>query len=59
MAKRRMNHEGSIHQREDGTWRAQISIQGKRISYSAKSQRACLEWVRKTKNQVDRGLSYE
>jgi len=59
MAKRRGNNEGSIYKRKNGTWRAQVSINNKRLSYSAESRTECHEWLRKTMDLVDRGMSFE
>jgi integrase len=58
MPKRRGNQEGSIHQREDGRWRAQITLEGRRLSFSAKTRKECADWVKKTQGQIDGGLSY-
>jgi integrase len=58
MVKRRSNNEGTIYQRSNGTWRAQISINGERISYTGDSQKECQEWILKTRNQIDTGLTY-
>ena len=57
MARRRGNNEGSIKQRENGKWRAQISIEGKRLSFTAGSRKECLEWVKQTNRQIEEGLS--
>lgn len=51
MAKRRSSGEGSIYRTPDGTWRSQISIQGKRYSFNAANQRDCREWLRNTRNK--------
>lgn len=59
MAKRRRNHEGSIYKRSNGTWGAQVSIDGKRLSYTGQSQRECREWIRQTQQQINAGLIYE
>lgn len=58
MAKIRGKNEGSIHQRKNGTWRAQVSLEGQRLSFTAKSKRECQEWVKKTVLQIDHGLTY-
>jgi integrase len=57
MAKRRSNNEGTIHQRKDGSWRAQITLEGKRLSHSAKTERECQEWRKKINIQKDNGLT--
>jgi integrase len=58
MAKRRANHEGTIFKRKNGTWRAQVSIHGRRLSFSAQTQKACQEWLKETISQIDEGYSY-
>ena len=58
MAKRRGNKEGSIHQRKDGTWRAQILLEGRRLSHSAKTRRECQNWLKKTISQIDDGMTF-
>jgi hypothetical protein len=59
MAKRRANHEGSIFKTKHGTWRAQLTINGKRLSKNADTQRECKEWVRKMQSKVEAGMTYE
>jgi len=58
MTKRRGNHEGSIYQRKDGKWRAQITLEGRRLSFTAKTRRECQDWIKNTVNQIDEGLTY-
>ena len=58
MAKRRCNHEGTIFQRGDGKWRAQVTLDGRRLSFSAKTRRECLEWLKKTNGLIDDGMTY-
>jgi len=57
MAKRRFNKEGTIYQRPNGRWRAQITIYGRRLSYTADYQKECLDWIHETRNQIDKGLN--
>jgi hypothetical protein len=38
MAQRRGNQEGSIHKRENETWRVQITLDGRRLSHSGKTR---------------------
>lgn len=54
----RGKNEGTIHQRPNGTWRAQVSLQGRRLSFTAKTRRDCQEWLKKTINQIDNGMNY-
>ncbi len=58
MAKRG-NNEGSIYKRSNGTWRAQISLEGKRLSYTADSRAECNEWLRRTMDLVDQGMTFQ
>ena len=58
MAKRRGNHEGTIFKRKNGSWRAQVSIHGRRLSFSGKTQKACQDWLKETIRQMDEGYSY-
>jgi len=59
MAKLRGKHEGTIYKREDGTFRAQIAWDGRRLNFSAKTQQECQFWLKKTINQIDSGMSFE
>jgi integrase len=56
MAKRRGNHEGSIHQLPSGTFRAQVTLQGQRLSFTAHTKRLCQDWLKNTNRQIDDGL---
>jgi integrase len=58
MNKRRGNLEGSIHQRPNGRWRAQISLDGKRLSFSAKTRQECQEWLKRIQTQIDTGMTF-
>jgi integrase len=59
MARRRANGEGTIYRRKDGRWCAQVSLQGKRVTFYAKTQRECRDWIKSTLATIDRGGSYE
>ena len=48
MAKQRGKQEGTMFKRNNGTWRAQSSIDGKRLSFTGQSQAECRECVRQT-----------
>lgn len=53
MAKKiRGRNEGSIYQRPNGSWRAQVSIYGKRLSYSSKNKADALKWLQRTQFQL-------
>jgi integrase len=59
MAKKRGNNEGSVFKRNNGTWCAQVSLKGKRISRTFKTQKEGQIWIRETSNRIDTGLRYE
>ena len=58
MATRRGNNEGSIYQRKNGKWQAQVSIDGRRIGKTLKTKLECQEWVRLLERQKVKGLSF-
>lgn len=58
MAKKRGNNEGSIYKRKNGSWRAQISLDGRRLSFTAQTRHECQEWMKKTIRQIDDGLTF-
>ena len=58
MAKKRGNGEGSIIKRPSGSWQVQVSLQGRRIGRTFKTQRECQEWLKKTRGQIDDGMTY-
>ncbi len=59
MGRNRVKGEGSIYQRTNGRWRAQIYIAGERLSYSAKTRTEALDWLLKIRNEVKNGLNVE
>ena len=56
---RRGKNEGSIYKRKNGSWRAQISIDGERLSYTADSRAECNDWLRRTMDLVDQGMTFQ
>ena len=58
MAKKRGHNEGSIYRMNNGTWRGQISLNGRRISKTASSRLEIQQWIRSMLNQIDEGLTY-
>jgi integrase len=58
MAKKRGQNEGSIYQRKDGLWCAQVTLQGKRLYRYGDTRRECSEWLKKTIAQIDNGLTF-
>jgi integrase len=59
MARRRGNNEGGIYHRKDGLWCAQVSLQGRRLTKYAKTQKDCREWIKETLKKIDGGLTFE
>ena len=57
MSKKRSQGEGSIFQRKDGLWEAQITIQGKHVAKYFHSQSECREWLKASRAQVENGLT--
>jgi integrase len=55
----RGKNEGSLHQRPNGTWRAQLSVSGRRISKGFKTKAEAQEWLRSMQTQVERGFDYQ
>jgi integrase len=58
MTKKRGNKEGSIFKQSNGGWRGQVSHEGHRQSKTFPTQRECIDWVRKNRNQISDGMSY-
>jgi integrase len=58
MAKKRSNGEGSMRRRSSGNWEVQLSLEGHRLARTFKTQRECLDWLRKSRNQISEGMSY-
>lgn len=48
---------GSIYRLKNGTWRALATLEGRRISHTAKTQKECRDWLDKTLAQIDLGLT--
>jgi integrase len=58
MVKRRGNNEGTLFQMPNGKWRVQLTLQGHRLSFTAKSRQVCQDWIRQSQNQIDDGMTY-
>lgn len=59
MARKRGNNEGTIYKRKNGTWCAQVSLDGKRLTRTFKTQKECQVWIREFAGRIDSGLTYE
>jgi hypothetical protein len=55
---KRSHGEGSLSKRTNGTWLAQVSIEGKRVSHTSKTRKEAQEWITTTTGQVRQGLTY-
>lgn len=55
----RGKHEGSIYRKPNGSWVAQVSIEGRRISHVAKTHADCHAWIRQMLDQIDNGFNVE
>lgn len=56
---RRGKNEGTIFRKPNGSWMAQVSIDGRRMSHGSASRADCQAWVRRTLDQIDGGMTYE
>ena len=59
MPKRRGNNEGTLHKRSSGSWRASVSVDGRRIWRTFKNKREAQAWLRQTLEEIDQGLSFD
>jgi integrase len=59
MTKRRGNHEGTIVRLPSGTYRALITLDGKRVTHTGKTRAECQGWIRKMLDQIDEGLTFK
>ena len=57
--KRNAKGGGSVRQREDGTWEARCTINGKRRSFYGKKQAEVLKEMRKAQSAADNGTFIE
>lgn len=48
---------GSIYRLPNGTWRALATLDNKRVSFTAKTQRECRNWLEDFINQINKGLT--
>lgn len=58
MAKRRGFGEGSIFEEPSGNFRAQVSLNGKRIGKTFTTREECKIWIRQILNLKDQGLTH-
>ena len=55
----RGRNEGSIFQRPNKKWRAQIYHQGQRISKNTETKAEALEWIRTMQSELDKGYDFK
>ena len=58
MSRKRANNEGTVYKLPSGRWCAQLSLEGRRMSKTFNTQKEGLDWIRKTRGQIDDGLNY-
>lgn len=56
MAKRRANREGSIYQRQDGRWCAQMCANGRRLYHYAQTQAQARDWLLDMRKKASDGI---
>lgn len=59
MATKRVNGEGNIRKRDNGTWEARLTIDGKRRSFYGKTRREVSEKLAKVKAEIEFGVYVE
>jgi integrase len=60
MANKNRGHgEGTIFQRSNGSWRAQLTVNGERFSYSAKTKSDCIDWIATMQFQRSRSFDHK
>jgi len=59
MARRRANQEGTIFYRESRRkWVAEVTLNGRRITKYANSQRECRDWIHEMRIKIGKGLTF-
>lgn len=56
---RRGRNEGTIFRKASGKWRAQVTIDGKRLGYTASTRAECHDWLRGMLDQIDQGMTFD
>jgi integrase len=59
MANKRAAGTGSVYKERKNTWRAIVTIDGKRISHCERTQKEAESWARKMGNQIEQGLIFD
>lgn len=55
----RGRNEGTLFKQPNGTWRAQVSVEGKRLSKVCTTKTECQAWIKQTAGLVESGMSYQ
>lgn len=55
---KRSHGEGSIYKRPNGTYLAQVTIEGRRVGKTFKTRKEAQEWITTISGQVRQGLTY-
>ncbi len=58
MTRRRGNNEGCLHQKANGSWKAAVTVQGRRLYKTCKTRQEAQFWLKQTISQVDDGLTF-
>jgi integrase len=58
MARKRANKEGTVYKLPSGRWCVQLSLDAQRMSKTFDTQKEGLDWIRKTRGQIDDGMNY-
>ena len=56
---KRSNGEGTVIRRQSGRWQAAVTVEGKRIYFSAATKRECEAWRKNMVGQVEQGLTID
>ena len=56
MTKRRGWNEGTIYKLDNGSWRAQVCVQGRRLSHRSKTYAELLQWIRTAQSRSGQEL---
>lgn len=59
MVSRRGNNEGTVEKLPSGSWRARVSVDGRRLSATRRTRNEALGWIREVTGQVEAGLTYD
>jgi integrase len=58
MIRRRGNGEGCLYHKPNGSWRALVTLQGRRLTHTFKTRGEAQVWIRQTLEQIDNGMTY-